>query len=87
MHGKFRMTSNGLIGHTLEPGLGRAVVCFAHTKADAGQVVDEEIYPVIGRNHHQHIRPGLMVATAEFLEGLADAGNTFRTNRVPGACH
>src|SRR5687767_7188694 len=57
-----------LVGECRQPGLGRPVVELAHADADAGQVVDEEIDPVIGGDFNEHVRPGRHDAPSQLRE-------------------
>src|SRR5262245_22241775 len=79
-------------GVALEPGmridllherLGRAIVFVADADADGGQVVDEEVDPVIGRDDHQQIGPAGREPTPDLVEGSFELVAMRARHRLP----
>ena len=52
----------------LHERLGRAVVLLADADADRRQIADEEIDPVVGRDHDQQIRPAGREPPSDLVE-------------------
>jgi hypothetical protein len=72
--------------HLLHEWLRRAVVLLADADADRGQVADEEIDPVIGRDHDEQVRPAGLEPPPELVKAGGQPVPVIPRHRFPIPC-
>src|SRR5215471_17834420 len=74
-----------LVRAILHPGLGGAIVLLAHADADARQVVDEEVHPVVGSDLDEDVGLRGLDATPELGHRAGEALLVRRADVLPAA--
>src|SRR5262252_9176495 len=86
MPAEARMTQNRLVWECFHEGLGRAFMCFADADANARQIVQKEIHPMIGRKLDDHIGPRSGDTAPKLAVSARDLVAARLRQQMPVAC-